>query len=162
MLPYIFYPVFQIFASTTTSSSVIFCNFLKFQDQPFYIQKDSKINLYYRSQFVIFNPWKVPCNWIAFYQNSFVIWPGFLYHLIRRDSGRLSNEAFTSNSIVSSKQWFNGLKITNWFYLELNLFISMSIFVTTFYLYFFLKWIFLKYCLLKFKSFLLTFQSHIL
>ena len=27
-------------------------------------------------QFVIFNPWKVPWNWIAFYQNSFVISPG--------------------------------------------------------------------------------------
>ena len=31
-------------------------------------------------QFVIFNPWKVPWNWIAFYQNSFVISPGSLYH----------------------------------------------------------------------------------
>ena len=27
-------------------------------------------------QFVIFNPWKVPWNWIAFYQNSFVVSPG--------------------------------------------------------------------------------------
>ena len=54
-------------------------------------------------QFVIFNPWKIPWNWIAFYQNSFVLSPGSLYHLIRRDSGRLSNEAFTSNFIVSSK-----------------------------------------------------------
>ena len=27
-------------------------------------------------QFVIFNPWKVTWNWIAFYQNSFVISPG--------------------------------------------------------------------------------------
>ena len=64
-------------------------------------------------QFVIFNPWKVPWNWITFYQNYFVIPLGFLYHLIRRDSGRLANEAFTSNPIVSSKQRLNGLKITN-------------------------------------------------
>ena len=39
---------------------------------------------------------------------------GLVYYLIRRDSGRLANEAFKSNSIVSSKQWLNGLKITNW------------------------------------------------
>ena len=56
------------------------------------------------SQFIISNPWKVPWNWIAFYQNSFVISPGLIYHLIRRDTGRLKNEAFTSNPIVSSKQ----------------------------------------------------------
>ena len=64
-------------------------------------------------QFVIFNPWKGPWNWIAFYQNSFVISLELLYHLNRRDHGRLSNEAFMWNPIVSSKQWFNGLKITN-------------------------------------------------
>ena len=63
-------------------------------------------------QFVIFNPLKTPWNWIAFSQNSFVILPGLSYHLIRRDSGRLANEAFTSSTIVSSKQ-LNGLKITN-------------------------------------------------
>ena len=55
-------------------------------------------------QFVIFNPWKLPWNWIAFYQNSFAISPGLLYHLIRGDYGRLVNEAFTSNPIVSLKQ----------------------------------------------------------
>ena len=57
-------------------------------------------------QFVIFNPWKFPWNWEAFSQNSFVISSGllWLYHLIRRDSGRLANEAFTSNAIVSLKQ----------------------------------------------------------
>ena len=64
-------------------------------------------------QFVTFNPWKTLCNWIAFYQNSFVIWPGSLYHLIRCDSGRLANEAFTSNPIVSSEQYLSSLKITN-------------------------------------------------
>ena len=36
-----------------------------------------------------------------------------LYQLIRRDTGRLANEAFTSNPIVSLKQKLNGLKITN-------------------------------------------------
>ena len=67
-------------------------------------------------QFVIFKPWKVSWNWIAFSQNYFVISPGLLYHLIRRDSGRLANEAFTSNpivSVVSLKQQLNDLKITN-------------------------------------------------
>ena len=58
----------------------------------------------YSNQFVIFSPWKVPWNWIAFDQNSFVVSPGLLYHLIRCGSGRLANEAFTSNFIVSSKQ----------------------------------------------------------
>ena len=43
-------------------------------------------------QFVIFNPWKVPWNWVAFSYNSFVIPPD----LIRRDTGCLANEAFFS------------------------------------------------------------------
>ena len=64
-------------------------------------------------QFEIFNPWKVPWNWIAFCQNYFVLSHSLLYHLIRSDTGRLANEAFTSNSIVSSKQQLSGLKITN-------------------------------------------------
>ena len=64
-------------------------------------------------QFVIFSSWKVPWNWIAFYQTSFVISPGLLYHLIRRNTGRLTNKAFTSNSIVSLKQQLSSLKITN-------------------------------------------------
>ena len=55
-------------------------------------------------QFVIFNPWKVPSNWIAFSQNYFVTSTGLLYHLIRRSSGRLANEAFKSNPAVSLKQ----------------------------------------------------------
>ena len=67
----------------------------------------------YPYQFVIFNPRKVP--WIAFYQNSFVIALGLLYHLIARNTWRLANETFTSNLIVSSKQRLNGLKITNWY-----------------------------------------------
>ena len=65
-------------------------------------------------QFIIFNPWKVPWNWIAFYQNSFVMPPGLLYQLIRCNSGQLVNEAFTSNPTVYLKRWLNGLKITNW------------------------------------------------
>ena len=52
---------------------------------------------------------------MAFYQNYFVMSPGLLYHLIRRDYGRLANEVFTSNPIVSLKQQLNGLKITNCF-----------------------------------------------
>ena len=41
----------------------------------------------------------------------YITW--LLYQLIRRGTGRLANEAFTSNPIVFSKQWFNGLKIIN-------------------------------------------------
>ena len=36
-----------------------------------------------------------------------------LYYLIRRDIRRLTNEVFTSNPIVSSKQLLSGLKITD-------------------------------------------------
>ena len=39
----------------------------------------------------------------------YITW--LLYQLIRRDSERLVNEAFTSNTIVSWKQQLNGLKI---------------------------------------------------
>ena len=71
-------------------------------------------------QFVIFNLWKFPWNWIAFSQNSFVISPGLLYHLIRRDNRWLVNETFMSNPFVSSKKLFSGLKITNCGYKRLN------------------------------------------
>ena len=54
---------------------------------------------------------EVPWNWIAFSQNSLVIIPGLLCHLIRCDTGRLTTEAFLSNPIVSSKQKLRGLKI---------------------------------------------------
>ena len=39
---------FWIFASTMTPSSLLLCNFVKFQDQSFYIQKAIKMNLYIR------------------------------------------------------------------------------------------------------------------
>ena len=42
----------------------------------------------------------------------YITW--LLYQLIRRDTGRLANEAFTWNPTVSLKQKLNGLKITNW------------------------------------------------
>ena len=54
------------------------------------------------------NPWKVPRNWIAFYQKTFVLSPGLLYHLIRRETGRFANDAFPSNPIISSKQYLSG------------------------------------------------------
>ena len=56
------------------------------------------------NQFVIFNPRKVPWNWIAFSQNSLVISPGLLSHLIKHVTGRLANKAFTSNPIIFLKQ----------------------------------------------------------
>ena len=40
----------------------------------------------------------------------YITW--LLYKLIRRDTGRLSNKAFTSNPIVSLKQKLNGLKLS--------------------------------------------------
>ena len=66
------------------------------------------------TQFVIFNPWKAPWKWITISQNSFVISPALLYHLIRGDTGLLANEIFTLNPIISSKKMFSGLKIRNW------------------------------------------------
>ena len=45
-------------------------------------------------RFKIFNPWKISWNWIALSQNSFVISPSLLYHLIRHDSEWLANEVF--------------------------------------------------------------------
>ena len=66
---------------------------------------DCKIfTIVYATQFVIFNPWKVSWNWIAFSQNSFVISPGLLYHLIRCNTGWLANKAFTLNPIVQKLQ----------------------------------------------------------
>ena len=78
------------------------------------------------NQFVTLNSWKIPWNWIAFSQNSFVISPGLLYHLIRRDTGRLANETFTSNPIVSLKKYLSHLKITN-----CNVFINGTTLCTT-------------------------------
>ena len=89
----------------------------KYSKEAIWIQRDYCIFILFKSfiivnfgsvesnnvslQFAIFNPWKVPWNWIAFYQSSFVISPGWLlYQLIRRDTGRLANEAFTSNPIL--------------------------------------------------------------
>ena len=74
-------------------------------------------------QFVIFIPWKVPWKWIAFFQIYFVISLGLLYHMIRRDSELFANEAFTSSSIVSSKQLVRSTIITTWnkFITKLNL-----------------------------------------
>ena len=63
---------------------------------------------------------------------------GLLYHLSRRESGRLANEACRSNPIVSSKQWFNGLKITNWIMTFLNISKNMRaivLFVETLFYY---------------------------
>ena len=72
------------------------------------------MNLKLQTQPIIPNLWKVPGNYIAFSQKSFVLSPGLLYHLIRHDSGRVANKVFTSNPIVSLKEYLNGLKITNW------------------------------------------------
>ena len=74
--------------------SCVFCFFLK----------TKKLYKGICSQFVIFNPWNIPWNWIALSQNYLVKSAGLLDHLTRRDTGRLVNEDFTSNPIVSSKQ----------------------------------------------------------
>ena len=57
----------------------------------------------------ILNTLKSPVKLNSFFSKFFVISPG----LIRRDTGRLANEAFTSDLLVCSKQWLTGLKITN-------------------------------------------------
>ena len=57
----------------------------------------------------ILNTLKSPVKLNSFFLKFFVISPG----LIRRDTGRLANEVFTSDLIVCSKQWLSGLKITN-------------------------------------------------
>ena len=59
-------------------------------------------------QSVIFNPWKVPWIWIAFYRNSFIMLPGFM----RDETGRLANKAYFSNPIASLKQWLSDSKTT--------------------------------------------------
>ena len=41
----------------------------------------------------------------------YITW--LLYQLIGRDTGRIGNEALTSNPVASLKQWLNDLKITN-------------------------------------------------
>ena len=61
---------------------------------------------------------KSPVELNSLLSNSFVLSPGLLYHLIRRDTGRLANETFTSNhGDIKSYCFFetilNGLKTTN-------------------------------------------------
>ena len=51
---------------------------------------------------------------------SFVISADLLYNLIRRGLGRVENKAFTPNSVISSKQYLGGLKITNWSVFPVN------------------------------------------
>ena len=57
---------------------------------------------------------KTPVELNSVLSNFFCYTPDLLYHLIRRDHGRLANETFTSICIVSFKQKLNGLKVTNW------------------------------------------------
>ena len=83
---------------TKANQTIKFGQLLKYKTRKIFLEKP------YTKQSVIFNPWKVLWNWIASYQNSFVISPDSLYDLIRRDSGRLANRAFKSNPIVSWKQ----------------------------------------------------------
>ena len=47
---------------------------------------------------------KSPVEQNSLSSKFFRLSPGLLYHLIRRDTGRLANEAFSSNVIVASKQ----------------------------------------------------------
>ena len=56
---------------------------------------------------------KLPVDLNSLLSKFFCYITCLLYQLIRRDTGRLANEAFTLNPIVSSKQKLNGLKITN-------------------------------------------------
>ena len=56
---------------------------------------------------------KIPVELNGLLSKFFCYITWLLYQLIRRDIGRLANEAFMSNPIVSSKQKLSGLKITN-------------------------------------------------
>ena len=56
---------------------------------------------------------KSPVELNSLFSKLFFYITGLFYHLISRDSGRLANEAFTSNAIVSVKEYLNGLKTTN-------------------------------------------------
>ena len=47
---------------------------------------------------------KIPVELNSLFSKFFCVSPGLLYHMIRRDTGRLVNEAFTSSLITSSKQ----------------------------------------------------------
>ena len=60
-----------------------------------------------------FQSMKSPVELNSLYQYSFVILPDMLQYMIRHETGRIANEAFTSNPIVSSKQWLIDLNITN-------------------------------------------------
>ena len=71
------------------------------------IHANFRVGLFSQIQFVTFNPRKVPWNWIAFSQNSFVISRGLSYHLIRRDTGPYALDdlqILLSNLVISSKQ----------------------------------------------------------
>ena len=61
----------------------------------YYVDNYNELKLWKQTfQFVIFNLWKAPWDWVAF---SFVMSPGLLYYLIRCDTGWLTNEAFVTN-----------------------------------------------------------------
>ena len=97
------YIVYYIWNETKIYFNVALRYFLIIKFSKWVISVDMMSFMLSPLQFVIFNPRKVPWNWIAFSQNSFFI-SCLLYHLIRRDTGRLASEAFTLNLIVSTKQ----------------------------------------------------------
>ena len=47
---------------------------------------------------------KSPVELNSLYQYPFLILPDMLQRMIRQETGRIANEVFTSNPIVSSKQ----------------------------------------------------------
>ena len=60
-----------------------------------------------------FQSMKSPVELNSFLSKLFCCITWLLYQLIRCNTGRLANEALTSNPIVSSKQQLNCLKIAN-------------------------------------------------
>ena len=82
----------------------------------------STLNILHFTSVCNFNPRKVSWNWIAFSQNSFVISPGLLYHLITRDNGWLANEAFTSNPLAVKNYKLTGYKTLHKSVYKINLF----------------------------------------
>ena len=97
--------------SDVLSISVFPMNTKEFKNPIVFVQELKKVCYFFLFfvsclvlfQFVIFHSWKVPRNWnLVSKFFCYITW--LLYQPSRRDTGRLANEAFTSNRIVSSKQ----------------------------------------------------------
>ena len=65
-------------------------------------------------QFVIFNPWKVPWNWITFYQDSFVVSPGCYISWLDATLEDLQTRPLRQILLCLRNNSLKLLRITNW------------------------------------------------